>query len=165
MGYQVLLRPLASSTILVGEARGKRIESNLVKSLLLLPQSDMRIFVTWRFLFVRFHKPSSITEQMKIKKPFRGGMAYIGYENHPSRSPLVQALAPRTVRGPMASATLSKPLSRECLVNLFGKRLSKLPGSGLFVSREPHLPRIRITKKSYNTSRQSCQEKDNNKHP
>jgi len=41
----------------------------------------------------------------------------------------------------MASATLSKPLSRECLVNLFGELLWKLPGSGLFVSREPHLPR------------------------
>jgi len=56
-------------------------------------------------------------------------------------SPLVQALAPRTVRGQIASATLSKPLSRECLVNLFDKLLSKFPGSGLCVSREPHLPR------------------------
>jgi len=46
----------------------------------------------------------------------------------------------------MASATLSKPLSRECLVNLFGKLLSKFPGSGLCVSREPHLPRIRLSK-------------------
>ena len=44
----------------------------------------------------------------------------------------------------MASATLSKPLSRECLVNLFGELLWKLPGSGLFVTREPRLPRIRL---------------------
>jgi len=57
-------------------------------------------------------------------------------------SPLVQALAPRTVRGFLTSATLSKPLSRECLLYLFGKLLSKFPGSGVFVSREPHLPRI-----------------------
>jgi hypothetical protein len=43
----------------------------------------------------------------------------------------------------MASATLSKPLSRECLVYLSGELLWKFPGSGLYVTREPHLPRMR----------------------
>jgi len=73
-------------------------------------------------------------------------------------SPLVQALAPRTVRGRLASATLSKPLIRECLVYLFRELLSKFPGSGLYVSRKPHLPRmIRLVKILYNTGRKSCQ--------
>ena len=74
------------------------------------------------------------------------------------RSPLVQALAPRTVRGRLASATLSKPLIRECLVYLFRELLSKFPGSGLYVSRKPHLPRtIRLSKILYNIGRKSCQ--------
>ena len=73
-------------------------------------------------------------------------------------SPLVQALAPRTVRGRLASATLSKPLIRECLVYLFRELLSKFPGSGLYVSRKPHLPRtIRLSKILYNIGRKSCQ--------
>ena len=73
-------------------------------------------------------------------------------------SPLVQASAPRTVRGRLASATLSKPLVRECLVYLFRELLSKFPGSGLYVSRKPHLPRmIRLVKILYNTGRKSCQ--------
>ena len=47
-------------------------------------------------------------------------------------------------RAPSASivaATLSKPLSRECLFNPLSERLSTLPGSGVYVAREPHLPR------------------------
>src|SRR5215470_8643482 len=41
----------------------------------------------------------------------------------------------------MVAATLSKPLSRECLFNPLSERLSTLPGSGVYVAREPHLPR------------------------
>jgi hypothetical protein len=55
-------------------------------------------------------------------------------------SPLVQASAPRAVRGP-ASATLGKPLIREYLfypTDVFGCR----QGSGLCVAREPRLPRM-----------------------
>jgi hypothetical protein len=47
-------------------------------------------------------------------------------------------------RAPSATfvaATLSKPLSRECLFNPLSERLSTLPGSGVYVAREPHLPR------------------------
>src|SRR5215470_6657511 len=47
-------------------------------------------------------------------------------------------------RAPSASivaATLSKPLSRECLFDPLSERLSTLPGSGVYVAREPHLPR------------------------
>src|SRR5262252_5448481 len=47
-------------------------------------------------------------------------------------------------RAPSASivaATLSKPLSRECLFHPLSERLSTLPGSGVYVAREPHLPR------------------------
>src|SRR5215831_7986892 len=47
-------------------------------------------------------------------------------------------------RAPSASivaATLSKPLSRECLFNPLTERLSTLPGSGVYVARKPHLPR------------------------
>lgn len=55
-------------------------------------------------------------------------------------SPLVQASAPRAVRG-LASATLGKPLIREYLfypTDVFGCR----QGSGLCVAREPRLPRM-----------------------
>ena len=41
----------------------------------------------------------------------------------------------------LVAATLSKPLSRECLFNPLSERLSTLPGSGVYVAREPHLPR------------------------
>ena len=41
----------------------------------------------------------------------------------------------------MVAATLSKPLSRECLFNPLSARLSTWPGSGVYVAREPHLPR------------------------
>jgi hypothetical protein len=58
-------------------------------------------------------------------------------------SPLVQVLAPRTVRGPKTSATLGKPLIREFLFYRSGKLLSKSSGSGLCVAQEPHLPRNR----------------------
>jgi hypothetical protein len=47
-------------------------------------------------------------------------------------------------RAPSASivvATLSKPLRRECLFDPLSERLSTLPGSGVYVAREPHLPR------------------------
>ncbi len=57
-------------------------------------------------------------------------------------SPLVQALAPRPVRGPKTSATLGKPLSREFLFYRYSQHLSTPLGSGLCVTREPRLPRI-----------------------
>lgn len=57
-------------------------------------------------------------------------------------SPLVQASAPRTVRGRPTSATLGKPLIREFLFYRSGKLLSKSSGSGLCVAQEPRLPRI-----------------------
>jgi len=41
----------------------------------------------------------------------------------------------------LIAATLSKPLSRECLFDPLSERLSTLPGSGVCVAREPHLPR------------------------
>src|SRR5215470_10217759 len=47
-------------------------------------------------------------------------------------------------RAPSASivaATLSKPLRRECLFHPLSARLSTWPGSGVYVAREPHLPR------------------------
>ena len=50
-------------------------------------------------------------------------------------------------RAPSATtvaATLSKPLSRECLFDPLSERLSTSPGSGMCVAREPHLPRSRL---------------------
>lgn len=55
-------------------------------------------------------------------------------------SPLVQASAPRTVRG-IASATLGKPLIRECLFYPDGVFRCR-QGNGLCVTREPRLPRM-----------------------
>ncbi len=60
-------------------------------------------------------------------------------------SPLVQASAPRTVRGLTTPATLGKPLVREFLFYRCFQSLSTPSGSGLYVAREPRLPRIHAT--------------------
>jgi hypothetical protein len=60
-------------------------------------------------------------------------------------SPLAQASAPRAVRSLCAgSATLDRPLIRECLFYPTDEPLSMLLGSGLYAAREPRLPRIRL---------------------
>ena len=77
------------------------------------------------------------------ERNFRGiiAAAHGGCRETSFFSPLVQASAPRTVRGLSTSATLGKPLSREFLFYRSGKLLSKSSGSGLCVAREPRLPR------------------------
>lgn len=57
-------------------------------------------------------------------------------------SPHVQASAPCTVIDTIASATLGQPLIREGLFYPGSPHLWMRLGSGLCVTREPHLPRI-----------------------
>jgi len=52
------------------------------------------------------------------------------------------ASAPRAVRSLAGSATLDKPLIRECLFYPTYEPLAMLLGSGLCVARTPRLPRI-----------------------
>src|SRR5579875_1570102 len=74
------------------------------------------------------------------KRPSNSGL------DHHRPVPLVQASAPRPVRPRFAGpATLGKPLNREFLFYPC-QHLSMLVGSGLFVAREPRLPRVPETR-------------------
>ena len=60
------------------------------------------------------------------------------------------ASAPRAVRSLAGSATLDKPLIRECLFYPTYEPLAMLLGSGLCVARTPRLPRIQTLHRNNN---------------
>ena len=138
-----------------GEAIGGEVYRVTRRSLCRNAAATRRlVFLLQRFchklLLVRRLSPEqrqrlSHQQRKKSNGRFVTATAWTEPQESPFYSPLVQALAPRTVRGPKTSATLGKPLAREFLLHPYCQLLSKPLGSGLCVTREPRLPRIHAT--------------------